>query len=129
MQALVEELRKQNAEQAAQIAELLKQLQALLAENKLLSRKVHFLVNRLFGRKTEKLSPAQLELLLGNLSEEPEDDDPPEPPSPPRSRKPRDSKPRMPEDLPTEDIVIDPDAVKQDPSAYQYIGEEVTEEL
>ena len=35
----------------------------------------------------------------------------------------------MPEDLPTEDIVIDPEAVKKDPAGYQCIGEEVTEEL
>jgi len=121
-QALIEELRKQSAEQAAQI-------QALLAENKLLQSKIHFLVHRLFGRKSEKLSSAQLELLLGNLSAVPEDDDPPKPPTPPRSRPPRESKPRMPADLPTEEVVIDPEAVKQDPSAYQCIGEEVTEEL
>ena len=121
-QALIEELRRQNAEQAAQI-------QALLAENKLLQGKIHFLVHRLFGRKSEKLSPAQLEFLLGNLSVGPDDDDPPKPPAPPRPRSPREHKPRMPEDLPTEEIVIDPEAVKQDPSAYQCIGEEVTEEL
>jgi len=35
----------------------------------------------------------------------------------------------MPEDLPTEEIIIEPEAVKQDPSGYQCIGEEVTEEL
>jgi transposase len=123
MQALVEELRQQNAAQAAQIA-------ALLAENKLLTRKVHFLVHRLFGRKSEQLSADQLELLLGNLNAvPPEDDEPPTPPTPPRSRPPRERKPRLPEDLPTEEVVIDPEAVKQDPSAYQCIGEEVTEEL
>ena len=123
MQALIEELRRQNAEQAAQI-------QALLAENKLLQSKVHVLVHRLFGRKSEKLSPGQMELLLGTLSAAPErDDDLAKPPSPPRPRPGREHKPRLPEDLPTEEVVIDPDVVKQDPSAYQCIGEEVTEEL
>jgi len=123
MQALIEELRQQNAAQAAQI-------QALLAENKLLQGKIHFLVRRLFGRKSEKLSRDQMELLLGDLGANvPDDDLPPTPPTPSRPRPGRDRKPRLPEDLPTEDVVIEPEAVKQDPSAYQCIGEEVTEEL
>ena len=131
MQALVEELRKQNAAQAAQIAELLSPMQAWLVENKLLRRKVDFLVQRMFGRRSEKLSRDQMELLLGTLdSGLPEDEpEPPKPPSPPHPRPPRERKPRLPSDLPTEDVVIEPEAVKQDPGAYQYIGEEVTEEL
>jgi transposase len=123
MHALIEELRKQNAAQAEQIA-------ILIAENKLLQRKVHFLVHRLFGRTSEKLNPAQLELLLGHLSETPgDDDDPPPQPNPPRPRAPRDHKPRLPEDLPTEEVVIDPEEVHRDPNAYRCIGQEVTEEL
>jgi transposase len=122
MQAVLDELRKQNAEQAAQI-------QALISENQLLSRKVQFLMQRLFGRKSEKLDRAQLELLLGALETPPQDDDDPPPSSPrPRAGR-RELKPRLPEDLPVEEQIIDPEAVKQDPSAYQCIGEEVTEEL
>ena len=128
MHGLIDKLNEQNAEQAKQIAALLEQLQVLLAQNKLLQRKVDFLVHRLFGRRTEKLNAAQLELLLGNLVVEPEDE-PPRPPTPPRPRGPRDRKPRMPADLPTEEIVIDPEVVEQDPKAYQCIGQEVTEEL
>ncbi len=111
-----------NAEQAALIV-------ALRDENQLLQRKVQFLIHRLFGRTTEKLDPNQLELLLGVADSTPSDDDPPKPPSPSRPRAPRDHKPRLPADLPTEEIVIDPEAVKQNPTAYQCIGEEVTEEL
>lgn len=130
MQAVIDELRKVNAEQAAQIAQILQHVQALSAENDLLRRKVHFLVNRLFGRKSEKLSPAQLELLLGNVGACAADDDPPPPPpTSPRPRHGRERKPRIPADLPTEEIVIDPEAVKQDPAGYHCIGEEITEEL
>jgi hypothetical protein len=50
LEELVEVLRAQN--------------QQLQAENKLLKAKVDLLVRRLFGVKSEKLDPAQLELLL-----------------------------------------------------------------
>jgi len=124
MKGELAELRKQNAEQAAQI-------DRLLAENLLLSRKVQFLLKRMFGRKSEKLERHQLEFLLGGLGDtSPDNEDPPPcTPQPPRPRRRRERKPRLPEDLPTEDVVIDPAAVKQDPGGYQCIGEEVTEEL
>ena len=122
MHAQLEELRRQNAEQAAQIV-------ALCSENHLLQQKVQFLIKRLFGSTSEKIDPRQLELLLGYapVMTPDNDDHPPKPPTPPRA--PRDRKPRLPENLPTEEIVIDPEAVKQNPTAYQCIGEEVTEEL
>ena len=130
MQGALAELTKQNAEQAAQISKLLEQIEKLLTENSFLNRKVQLLLKRMFGRKSEKLDRNQLELLLAGLGDGAGDDDPPPPtPPPPRSRRRRERKPRMPEDLPTEDIVIDPEAVKQDPSGYQCIGQEVTEEL
>lgn len=122
MHAQIEELRRQNAEQAAQI-------EALCTENRLLQQKVQFLLKRLFGQKSEKIDPRQLELLLGYAPPLPEEDAPPQPPTRPRSRATRDRKPRLPENLPTEEIVIDPEAVKQNPTAYHCIGEEVTEEL
>jgi transposase len=129
MQAVLAELQKQNAEQAAQIQALLQRLDALLNENKLLNRKVQFLMQRLFGRKSEKLDRNQLELLLGVLDAPPPDDDDP-PPSSPRPRGPRrESKPRLPADLPVEEQIVDPEPVRQDPSGYVCIGQEVTEEL
>jgi transposase len=122
MHAQLEQLIRQNAEQATEI-------KVLRDENQLLQRKVQFLIHRLFGRTTEKLDPNQMALLLGVADNTPPDDDPPKPPTTPRPRAPRDRKPRLPADLPTEEIVIDPEAVKQNPTAYQHIGEEVTEEL
>ena len=124
MHAQIEELRKMVAEQAALI-------EALRAENHLQQQKIQFLLKRLFGSTSEKIDPRQLELLLGYApaATPDDDDDPPKPPPPPRPHAPRDRKPRLPEHLPVEEIVIDPEAVKQNPSAYRQIGEEVTEEL
>jgi len=118
-------LMKQNAEQATQIRELLEL-------NRILTKKVQFLLHRMFGRKSEKLNPGQLEMLFGNLNAAPppgDDDPPPGPPSPHPRRDRSERKPRMPENLPTEEVVIDPEEVKQDPAGYRCIGEEVTEEL
>lgn len=115
------------------LQKLMARLAALEQENQLLKQKIQFLIHRLFGRRSEKLTPGQLQFLLGDgpapagfASPEPEPD--PEPPQPGRPRL-KKSTPRLPEDLPTEEIVIDPDEVKQNPEAYQCIGEEVHEEL
>jgi transposase len=113
--------------------ELLEKVKELTAENKLLNQKVQLLLKRLFGSKSEILNPAQLQLLMSNMEAEsaPEPDDPP-PSSPPPGggkKKRRENKPRMPENLPTEDIHLDPDEVKAAPSDYRRIGEEVSQEL
>ena len=116
MPEMLETLIKQNTEQAALIREL-------QAQNQLLTRKVQLLLQRLFGRKSEKIDPAQLEMLLGGLSRNPADDEEDPPPDPPPSRPRRNNrerKPRLPEDLPTEDIVIDPEEVKQNPAVPNY---------
>ncbi len=124
MQAQLAELRKLNAELAAQN-------QALMVENRLLRQKVDFLLGRMFGRKSEKLDPRQLEFLLEGLVEDsPNPDDPPPTPKPPRrSRSKVQSRMRLSEDLPCEDVIIEPEAVKQNPEAFECIGEEITHEL
>ena len=130
MQALIEELRKRNAVQEEQIADLLTRLQALETENKLLKQKNDFLLHRLFGRASETLDSRQMELLLGLKPAEIADEPKVIPlPVVPRRQARRDRKPRIPENLPTEDIVIDPDEVKEAPQAYRLIGEEITQEL
>lgn len=132
MQQGLSELQQQVAELAALVKAQSAQITALQAENKLLRQKNQFLLRRMFGRKSEKLDALQMELLLGELArlepaaaaERPDDDPPPAPRGP---RGPRE--PRLPEDLPTEEVVLDPEAVRRDPNAYRCIGEEVTEEL
>jgi len=115
----------------------------LLAENanlktevKLLQEKVQCLMKRLFGRSSERLDPDQLELGLEELRElqealetaqaeveEPEE----EKPSRRGKRKPLDA--RIPKDLPTETVVIEPEEVKAAPEQWKKIGEERTELL
>jgi transposase len=131
MQAGLGELQKQVAELAASVQALREENAALRTENKLLQQKNQLLLRRLFGRQSEKLDSRQMELLLGELVQlqaaavPPPDDDPP-----PRPRGPRPHRePRLPEDLPTEEVVLDPEEVKHDPKAYRCIGQDVTEEL
>ncbi len=87
------------------IAELKALVKALQIENKLLNQKLQLLMGRLFGRKSEKLNDKQLELLLGALqSGKSGGDEEPPPPEGTKSGKRRAKrKPRMPEDLPTEE--------------------------
>jgi transposase len=116
------------------VAEMKALVEALRTENKLLRQKIQLLLKRLFGSKTEVLNPAQLQLLMAGMEVEElsaSGDDDPQSPSPSRggSRKRRDSKPRIPENLPTEDVRLDPEEVKASPLAYKRIGEEVTREI
>ncbi|MCC5790970.1 MAG: IS66 family transposase [Opitutales bacterium] len=87
------------------------------------------------GRPDEqKFDPNQLILLEepeAKKAEAPVPETPPETgagksPSKPRSKP---SRPRIPEHLPVDEEVIDPDEVKACPQNWRYIGEEVTERL
>jgi transposase len=94
--------------------------------------RIDYLIRQLFGRKSEKLDPNQLKLLLG-LNEEPvteeeREDDPP-PNNPGLKRKRRQIKDRLPDDLPVRTEYIDPPEVKIDPENYHCIGEESRTEL
>jgi transposase len=126
-----QELLAQNKLLLEQNGKLVEQIGLLSAQINLLQQKVQLLLKRLFGAKSEKMDKGQLELLLGSTLPEPLDDDDPPPGTtkPPRPRRKRERKPRLPENLPVEEQIIDPEAVKQDRSAYQCIGEEVTEAL
>ena len=116
----------------------------LLAENanlksevNLLQEKVQCLMKKLFGRSSEKLSPDQLELELEELRElqealeiaeaKAELAEEEQVPSKRGKRKGLDA--RIPKDLPTETIIIDPDEVKANPQLYKKIGEVRTEKL
>ncbi len=118
------------------LEELIKQqsvmIESLSAENRLLQQKVKALLARLFGRKSEKMDLDQLQLLMGiaEIEDATDDDDDPPPTTPsPGRKKRRERKPRIPENLPTEDIHLDPEEVKDAPQDYKRIGEEITQEL
>jgi len=128
-------MRAEPQTELTQLRELVATLQAALEqshqENALLRQKVDALVRRVFGTSSERIDPAQLELLLQlsatltSLAAEP-------PPSLPKGRAPRSRKertPRLPEDLPVVEQVIDPQPVQAAPQAWRCIGEEVSEQL
>ena len=118
------------------------ELKQLRAENAQLKKQVADLTRRLdhfiriyFGSRSEKIDPAQLELLLGEFSEptSPEEEDEPEPglallEEPPRAsrKKPRPRKDRFPDNLPVTETVLTPPEVEADPESYRKIGEEVS---
>ena len=121
-----------------QVEKLVKSNAALTKENTLLREKVDLLIRKLFGSKSEKIDPAQLELLLEGLApkkpqaadaqeDAPAADDLNLPPSKKPARKER--KPRLPEHLPVEDTILDPEEVKANPGAWRQIGQEITEQL
>jgi transposase len=102
-------------------------------ENELLRQKVDALVRKVFGASSEKIDPAQLELLLqlsGALAA-------PNEPAPPVPAKPAESAPRqkvqkaprIPENLPVVEQVLDPAEVKDAPEQWRLIGQEVSEQL
>jgi transposase len=118
------------AELTQQLAESQQALAVALRENQLLRQKVDLLVRRVFGSSSEKLDLAQLQLL--QLSEasavpEPVPAAPREAPRGPRTRPPK--APRLPENLPVVEEVIDPEPVKAQPENWRQIGQEVTEQL
>jgi transposase len=96
-----------------------------------LRQKLDALARRLFGVSSEALNPAQLQLLLQlpELAAQPV----PPPPAPvavekrPPIRKVR--APRLPENLPVVEEVIEPASVQQQPEAWRCIGQEVSEQL
>ena len=105
----------------------------------LLQEKVQYLLKKLFGRSSEKLNPEQLQLALEELRElqealevaEAQTEEAEEPQEEKESkrgkRKPLDA--RIPENLPTEFVVIEPDEVLQNPELWEKIGEERSEQL
>lgn len=121
---------------------LREQASLLQQENKLLRDKVDALIKRLFGASSEKLNADQLLLLLQG------DDDPKKPGASsadcaaleaelekpqPGGRKPKRRRlagqPRVPEELPAVDQIIEPAEVMASPKDWRCIGEEITVQL
>lgn len=103
---------------------------SLQQENALLRQKVEALIRRVFGSASERMDPAQLELLLQlaagtkTVSEVP----PAQPVSITKPlRQPRAQ--RIPENLPVVEQVLDPEPVLATPQEWRLIGQEVSEQL
>ena len=118
-----------------QLTAQLEQCQQALAvaqrENLLLRQKVDALARRIFGVSSEALDPAQLQLLLQMPELKPVEN----PPGPVvvENRKPvamrKHRAPRLPENVPVVEVVIDPEPVKEQPENWRCIGQEVNEQL
>jgi transposase len=129
-------MRAQPQTELTRLRELVATLQAALEqsrqENALLRQKVDALVRRVFGTSSEAIDPAQLELFLqlpAATSATPTAQPLPPLPEPhaPRARK--ESTPRLPENLPLVEEVIEPEPVQTAPEAWRCIGQEVNEQL
>ena len=106
-------------------------------ENRLLRQKLDQVIRQIYGSKSEKFDSNQLELFeepneLGKLEpsageKEAEELTPAAKPSRHKSGSPH--KPRIPENLPVEETIIDPAPVKACPQAWRRIGEEISELL
>jgi transposase len=117
-------------------AELLR----LRQEVKYLRAQIQLLQRRLYGPRSEKMDPAQLQMILdGLLAQMPPEPTAP-PPVPPPASAPAPKKPRshpgrkpLPADLPRKEILIEPPAHQMVPPGPGWekvkIGQEVTEEL
>ena len=117
-------------------AELLEANERLERENVLLRQKIDALLRRLFGSQSEQLDPAQMQMLLQGVENEPtpEPQAPAEPaletePASPRPVAKHERTARLPEDLPVIEEVLDPEPVKACPDAWRCIGAEVSEQL
>jgi transposase len=111
-----------------------KQLADLLAENKYLRAQVQFLSAKLYGCSSEKALFDHPDLFAAAAPVDPVEapSDAPAPESEParaaRKKKPN-SRPRIPEDLPVEETIIDPPEVLATPAAWQMIGQEQSDRI
>jgi len=104
---------------------------SLRLENTLLRQKIDLLIKRVFGSSSEKLDRSQLELLLQLSEQTPAPEVESVAPAPVRSSGPvrKQKTPRLPENLPVVEEVIDPEPVKAQPQNFRCIGQEVSEQL
>jgi len=105
------------------------------AEIVVLKQTIDALCRKIFGTSSEKLDPAQLELMLGGDLAKKAPAAVPADPGPaaeiPTHKKPakRTRAPRIPEHLPIVREELDPPEVRLNPGAFRRIGEEVREQL
>ena len=117
------------------------QNELLKRENELLKEKIDLLIRRLFGVKSEKLDPGQLELLLSQAEEgtglgKAEASAPTE--AEPivekfkatlKDQRKTEHRERWPKDLPVVEEILEPEEVKANPALFRFIGQEVSETL
>jgi len=121
---------QREAQLTRQLEECREALSASTRENALLRQKIDWLIRRVFGSSSEQLDRSQLELLLGLPQPEATPELPMAPAKAERTVAPkRERAPRLPENLPVVEEVIDPEPVKAAPEDWRCIGQEVSEQL
>lgn len=117
-----------------QAASLRGTVEQLRRENTLLRQKLDSLARRFFGKKSEQLDAAQLELLLSGLAdgslqtEEDEEEPPSVAPTPRRAAQPS-QRIRTPDNLEVVQEIIEPQIVQAGPEQWKRIGQEVSRRL
>lgn len=105
---------------------------ALQKENSLLRQKIDVLIRRVFGSSSERVDPAQLELLLqlaGGFESPKAEALAPEA-KPVKALRPEKKRaPRIPENLPVVEQVLEPEQAVAAPQDWRLIGQEVSEQL
>lgn len=138
------------AELSAALAASQQQNVALNQEIEILKQKIDALVRRIFGAKSEKMNPAQLELFMAGTGPGVAPPPPAEAPAPaaaaaapatgdlltappadhPVTAGPKNARrPRLPEHLPVMEEIIDPDIVVANPAGFRFVNQIVTEQL
>jgi transposase/regulator of replication initiation timing len=122
-------------EQVASLQEILAQTRQALEEsrreNTILRQKLDALARRFFGKKSEQLNAAQMEMLLNGLVGRMVSEEKKEPPARPAPRPVSSSSQRIrtPDDLEVVRQVIEPDLVQAEPDQWKKIGEEISRRL
>ena len=115
------------------IARLTEELKQSRLENQVLREKIDQLLKRLFGAQSEKLDPAELQMLLKGIIEPPKSPEPVVAEDPQRSKVPspprKASQPRIPANIEVVEEVIVPPEVQARPQDWRCMGEEVTKQL
>ena len=111
-----------------QVAALQQALEESRRENAVLRQKLDALARRFFGKKSEQLNAAQMELLLQGLVEEVVSEEKKEPPARPAPRPVSSSSQRLrtPDHLEVVRQVIEPELVRAQPDQWNKTGEEVS---
>jgi transposase len=114
-----------------QVAALQQALEESRRENAVLRQKLDALARRFFGKKSEQLNAAQMELLLQGLVEEVVSEEKKEPPARPAPRPVSSSSQRLrtPDHLEVVRQVIEPELVRAQPDQWKKIGEEISRRL
>jgi transposase/regulator of replication initiation timing len=122
-------------EQVASLRQALEQTRQALEqsrrENTILRQKLDALARRFFGKKSEQLSAAQMELLLSGLVDSTVSEERKEPPARPAPRTSPSSSQRIrtPDHLEVVRQVIEPERVQAQPDQWKKIGEEISRRL